>query len=147
MYRARDSLLTIPGFFPGLPRVVGTCCTSRTCVHEEDSMRINTCLSGAAQRDLGLIALAGLLVFILSVKLELSEALFAWTRRGERFQLDELMVLLLFFASASAWFAWRRGSESRREVARRIAVEAELNDALVRNRELARGALAVQVAG
>jgi len=54
-----------------------------------------------------------------------------------RFQLDELPGVLLFLASALAWYAWRRMTQAREELSRRREIEARLREALAQNRELA----------
>jgi glucose-6-phosphate-specific signal transduction histidine kinase len=76
--------------------------------------------------------------------LELSEAVLAWTRPRERFQLDELPGVLLFLASALAWYAWRRVGEARQEIALRQRTETQLRAALTQNRELAHAGVRMQ---
>jgi len=80
----------------------------------------------AAGRDLGLVAAATAVVVFISIQVELSETLLAWTRPWESYQLDELPGILLFVAAALAWFAWRRAAEARAELARRIARERDI---------------------
>jgi len=99
---------------------------------------------GAMPRDLAWLIGATLLAAALSVRFELSETLLSWTRPWERYQLDELPGILLFVAVALAWFAWRRASEARAELARRRAAERELAGALDDNRRLARSYVKVQ---
>ncbi len=81
---------------------------------------------------------------ILCVWLELSEAVLAWTRPYERFQLDELPGVLLFLAVALTWYAWRRAREARVELDLRKRTEAKLRAVLLQNRELAQASLRVQ---
>ena len=73
----------------------------------------------------------------LCTQIDLSERLSAWAQPRERFQLDELPLVLLFFACALVWFAWRRVREARAEVARRLRAEASLQQAFDQNRRLA----------
>jgi signal transduction histidine kinase len=98
----------------------------------------------AAGRDLGLVAVATAIVVFISIQVELSEALLAWTRPWESYQLDELPGILLFVAVALAWFAWRRAGEARVELAQRTALEQDLAAALVDNQRLSQSHVSVQ---
>ena len=95
-------------------------------------------------RDLVLVALVTLAVGLLSVQLELSEAVFHWTRRWEHVQLDELPAVLLALAASLAWFARRRYQDAKAELVRRRAAELQLAGLLADNRRLARSYLQVQ---
>ena len=87
----------------------------------------------------------GAVIFaLLSVRLELSEHLLAWTQPHERYQLDELPGVLLFIACGLAWYAWRRVAEVRDELALRRDVEGRLREALAENRKLAMAAVSKQ---
>jgi signal transduction histidine kinase len=107
-------------------------------------MRSEDASRNKAWRDLVAVIVATLIVGTLCVRFEVSETLLAWTRPHERFQLDEVPAVLLFVAVALAWHAWRRVGETRAELARRLAIEARLREALVANRELARRGVAMQ---
>lgn len=98
----------------------------------------------SAKRDLIGIALATLAVAAVSVHFELSEALLQWMQRWEAYQVDELPGVLLFLATAMAWFAWRRVRETRAELQRRVALEAALETALEANRRLSRAQVTLQ---
>lgn len=98
----------------------------------------------AARRDFGWIVAAAISVIFVSIHFELSETLLAWTRPWERYQLDELPVILLFVALALAWFAWRRMLEAQAELARRVALEKELAGALAGNQRLSQSHVQVQ---
>jgi len=100
--------------------------------------------SAVAWRDLALVALATALFAIISVRLELGESVSAWTRARERYQLDELPGVLLILALGLAWFAWRRAGDIRRELSRRLAMEAQLTAALSENRRLERANVRIQ---
>jgi len=76
--------------------------------------------------------------------LELSEAVLAWTRPRESYQLDELPGVLVFLASALAWYAWRRVGEARLEIELRQRTETQLREALAQNRELAHAGVRMQ---
>ncbi len=101
-------------------------------------------LPTAARRDLVLLTGGAVIFALLSVRLELSEHLFAWTRPHERYQLDELPGVLLFIACGLAWYAWRRVAEAREELALRRDVEGRLREALAENRKLAMAAVSKQ---
>jgi glucose-6-phosphate-specific signal transduction histidine kinase len=97
-----------------------------------------------ARRDLVLVAAATVVVVFISVHFELSEALLAWTRPWERYQVDEFPGILLFLAVALAWFAWRRVREARAEIGRRVALEKDLADALGEIQRLSQSNMLVQ---
>lgn len=79
-----------------------------------------------------------------SARLELVEHLFAATRRWERFQIDDLAVVLVALALGLAWFAARRYAEARREVAHRLVAEGRLSDSLAEQRRLAQRTVTLQ---
>ena len=81
---------------------------------------------------------------VFSSWLELSEAVLAWTRPRESYQLDELPGVLVFLASALAWYAWRRVGEARLEIKLRQRTETQLREALAQNRELAHAGVRMQ---
>ncbi len=97
-----------------------------------------------AHRDLVWVAAATVVVAFVSIHFELSEMLVTWTRRWERYQLDELPGVLLFVAVAFAWFAWRRVREAQAEIGRRMALEQELAAALADNQRLAHSYVQLQ---
>ena len=91
----------------------------------------------AARRDAVLIAVISIAAAIICVRLDLSEALLAWTRLHERFQLDELPAWLLVVACCLAWFSARRYIEARDQLVMRRATDARLAEALAENQRLA----------
>ena len=91
----------------------------------------------APVRELTLIVIATVVFAVLCAQIDLSEHLSAWAQPRERYQLDELPLVLLFLACALAWFAWRRMREARAELARRLRAEASLQRAFDQNRRLA----------
>jgi len=99
---------------------------------------------GASRRDLALVAACTILFMAASVVFELSEKVSTWTQPWERYQLDELPGTLLFLAVALAWFSWRRAHEARAELARRVAAQQRLADALAENRRLSLSHVCVQ---
>jgi signal transduction histidine kinase len=92
----------------------------------------------SAWRDVAFLALVTLCGGVLAAHFEISEAVFAWTRRWERWQVDELPALLMVLSVGLAWFAWRRYREAQVEIAQRRAAEARLAQLLLENRRLAR---------
>jgi two-component system sensor histidine kinase UhpB len=74
----------------------------------------------------------------------LNEALYALTRREERFQLDELPIGMLVLLICLMWLSWRRYVHARREVCARRIAEARLGAALAENRRLAQENLRIQ---
>ena len=100
--------------------------------------------SAVAWVDLALVVSATVLFALVSVHLELSEIISAWTRPHERYQLDELPGVLLVMALGLAWFAWRRAGEVHKELQLRLAIEAELTATLSENRRLERANVSIQ---
>lgn len=96
------------------------------------------------RRDLAVVALVTLCVGAFSVYVELSEAMFAVTRRWEVWQLDEIPVTLLALTLCLTWFAWRRFRDARIQLSRRQAAEALLATLLLENRRLAQQYLQLQ---
>ncbi len=92
------------------------------------------------------MVLATAAITVLSVELDLSEALRRWTAPWERFQLDELPAVLVVLAAGLAWFAVRRYLDAGRELRRRKLVEAQLEAALADNRRLSQQYVQLQEA-
>jgi len=97
-----------------------------------------------AQHDLAIIGILTAAFALLSMKLDLSESVFAWTHTREWLQLDEFPQVLLVLAGLLCWFAWRRMRELKDELARRRAAEGGLAAALAENRHLSRQAVDLQ---
>lgn len=89
-------------------------------------------------RDCALIAAVTAVCALLAIRFEWTEKIFAWTRRSESFQLDELAFVLLSLAIGLAWFSARRWRGTRRELNARLAIEAKLERTLAEQRRLAR---------
>jgi len=89
-------------------------------------------------RDVLLILAISAVLDPLVLKVDLNEALFAWTRPLEKYQLDELPFILLLTAICLIWFSWRRYREAQRELALRRVAEARLEATLSDNRRLVR---------
>src|SRR6204780_5950222 len=98
----------------------------------------------ARWRDVGVMIGVTTLSFLSSDYFNLNEALYAWTRREARFQLDELPIGMLVLLICLMWLSWRRYVQARREVCARRIAEARLGAALAENRRLPEGELRVQ---
>ena len=98
----------------------------------------------AISLELAAIAIAALVFAGFCISVDVSERLASWAQSRERYQLDELPLIMLFLAFALAWFAWRRMREARSELARRLAAEEKLQEAFARNRRLAHANLRLQ---
>lgn len=98
----------------------------------------------SARRDLFLVLLLAIAVFILAAWLEASEYLLALLRPFEFAQLDELPLMLLVLSTGLVWFARRRWLEARQELHARIAGERELEASREQLRQLTRQGLALQ---
>jgi two-component system, NarL family, sensor histidine kinase UhpB len=98
----------------------------------------------AARRDVAVVVAISVVSVFLSVKLDLSEKILAWTQPHERWQLDELPGVLLAIAVCLIWFSTRRYFEARRELDLRRAAEARLVEALAENQRLTQAYLDMQ---
>src|SRR5262249_11916545 len=87
--------------------------------------------------DLALVVAAATGCALLAIHFQWSEWLFAWTRRSESFELDELALVLLSFAVGLAWFSWRRWRGTRHELEARLTIQARLAQTLEEQRRLA----------
>jgi signal transduction histidine kinase len=94
--------------------------------------------------DVGVVIGLTALSVILAAHFQLSELLYAFTRRWESLQLDEMLIGLLVLAIGLIWLAWRRYREARSELAARQATEARLAGVLEENRRLAMEHLRIQ---
>lgn len=97
-------------------------------------------------QDTMVVVCATVVVVFICVQFDLSEALRRWTAPWERFQLDELPVVLVVLAVGLAWFAARRYIEAGRELRRREEAEAQLEAAVTNNRRLAQQYVRLQEA-
>jgi two-component system, NarL family, sensor histidine kinase UhpB len=80
----------------------------------------------------------------LSAHFQLTEALYALTRRWEYFQLDELQIGMLVLTLGLIWLSWRRYRQAGRELHARELAEARLAGVLADNRKLAQEHLRIQ---
>jgi len=92
--------------------------------------------SASAWLDLVCVLALTAIVAVLSIHFEVSELTYRWSRRLERFQVDELPATLCVLALGCAWLAWRRWRELQRELVRRRALEAQAARLLDDNRRL-----------
>lgn len=84
------------------------------------------------------------LSIIVAAHFQLTETLYALTRRWEYFQLDELPIGLLVLAIGLIWLSWRRYRQAGRELDARHVAETRLAGVLADNRKLAQEYLRVQ---
>jgi len=98
----------------------------------------------SARRDIAVLVVVSIAATAVFAKLNLSEALFRWTRPHEDIQLDELPFVLLIFAIGLIWFSWRRYFEAQHELVMRQVFESKLESALEENRRLAQQYIATQ---
>jgi len=100
--------------------------------------------TGSGRRDFAWVVVVSIVAAVICDWLNVSEALFAWARTRERFQLDELPPILLVVALCMVWFSVRRYREAARELTGRRRAEQELRVALADNRRLARQYVEIQ---
>ena len=110
----------------------------------QDQSPMSTTDHFSLRRDLAAVVLIPAFVAAFAVYVELNEVLFAYTRRWEVLQVDELPVTLSALTLCLAWFAWRRFLDARRQLERRRVAEARLETLLLENRRLAQQYLQVQ---
>jgi two-component system, NarL family, sensor histidine kinase UhpB len=95
-------------------------------------------------RDVAVVIGITALGILCSDYFNLNEALYALTRREERFQIDELPIGVLVLLICLMWLSWRRYVHARREIAARRTAEERLGAALAENRRLAQENLRIQ---
>ena len=95
-------------------------------------------------RDIMVVIGITALSIIFSAYFNLNEALYTLTRRGERYQVDELPIGMLVLLICLMWLSWRRYQQARRELHARQIAEAQLGVALAENRQLAQENLRIQ---
>jgi two-component system sensor histidine kinase UhpB len=95
-------------------------------------------------RDIMVVIGVTALSIIVSAYFNLNEALYTLTRRGERYQLDELPIGVLVLVICLTWLWWRRYAQARRELHGRRIAEARLGVALAENRQLAQENVRIQ---
>jgi two-component system, NarL family, sensor histidine kinase UhpB len=88
-------------------------------------------------RDAILVAIVTIATWVLCGLFNVTELLRRLTAPYERYQLDELPVVLLILGLGLTWFAMRRNREARREIMLRKSAERQLAAALADNRRLA----------
>jgi hypothetical protein len=76
-----------------------------------------------ARNDLIVLAVVGIVLYGLLVRIEAFERFYAWSRTHETWQLDEVLFAIALFAVASAFYALRRWQDLRAEISRREAAE------------------------
>ncbi len=81
-----------------------------------------------------------------AARLELIEWLFTHTRSYERFQVDELAIVLFALALGLTWFALRRYGDALREMQRRNEAQSQLAESLAEQRRLAQRYVLLQEA-
>src|SRR5207249_11570809 len=74
--------------------------------------------------DLAIVLVTAVACGWIAADFELIERLFTLTRRWERFQVDELAIVLVALAIGMSWFALRRYADARRELAMRNEAQA-----------------------
>jgi two-component system sensor histidine kinase UhpB len=84
---------------------------------------------------LGVIALVACFA-TLALHFELSERLLPWLKQNESWQLDELPLTLLVLSLGLVWFAFRRVSDTQRELRDREAAQQQVTTLLTHNRDL-----------
>jgi two-component system, NarL family, sensor histidine kinase UhpB len=97
-------------------------------------------------RDTAAVIAITVLSVAVAVHFDLNEALYALTRRGERFQIDELPIGMLVLLICLVWLSWRRYRHARSELHAREMAEARLARVVAENRELAQENLRIQEA-
>jgi two-component system, NarL family, sensor histidine kinase UhpB len=108
------------------------------CIYVVIREHIRSESSASIVRDLAVVGGGTLLCAVLAIHFDWTETLFAWTRRSESFQLDELTFVLLALAIGLAWFSARRWRGTYRELHARLDLQGRLAQTLDEQRRLAR---------
>jgi two-component system, NarL family, sensor histidine kinase UhpB len=98
----------------------------------------------SSRRDIIIVIGITTLSIVCADYFDLNEALYAVTRRAERFQIDELPIAMLVLLICLMWLSWRRYVHARREIGARLVAEERLAAALIENRRLAQENLRIQ---
>ena len=75
-------------------------------------------------RDTAIVIAVTVISVVASAHFNLSETLYALTRRAERFQIDELPIGVAVLLCGLIWLSWRRYRQACRELGARRAAEA-----------------------
>ncbi len=94
-------------------------------------------VQSSSRRDLAVVAVFTLGIFVLFSVLELNEWMAALTGPLEAYQLDELPLTVLAMAVGLIWFSWRRTKQVKQ-------VQTQLARALEDNRRLSQQSIQVQ---
>ncbi len=78
-----------------------------------------------AIRDAVAIVLLGVAVYVASLRYDIVEQLLQFLRRHESWQLDEIIVVMIYLVAAGGFFVWRRRNELLQQVEAREAAENE----------------------
>jgi two-component system, NarL family, sensor histidine kinase UhpB len=97
-----------------------------------------------ALRDLALVIVLSVAVFLVAGIIELNEKVLEWTRPFEAWQIDEVPEMLLAFAIGMGWFAMRRRTEVRSEMALRLDAQNRTDELLNQNQALTQRLLMLQ---
>jgi signal transduction histidine kinase len=98
----------------------------------------------SVRRDLACVLAVTVFAAALCTRFDVGELTYSFTRRFERFQLDEFPPTLVVLALGLAWFAWRRYRESQRELLHRRVLEEQAERLLADNRRLASESIGAQ---
>jgi hypothetical protein len=78
-----------------------------------------------AVRDLVIIALLALVLFLVSAAFDLFNRIIEWVYTHDTWQLDELFTVALYLVAAGIVYGWRRNRELIAQIGRRERAEAE----------------------
>jgi hypothetical protein len=84
-------------------------------------------------QDACLVAIATIVCSLLAIRFEWAERFFAWSRRWESFEVDELAFVLLVLSLGLTWFSARRWRAAQRELERRLDLERAAQQGSVLN--------------
>jgi PAS domain S-box-containing protein len=82
--------------------------------------------SSAASKDLVIICLGSLVVFVLAIRFEVYERFAAWAALHDDWLVDDVVVVLILLGFAAGIFSWRRLRELKIQVDRRETAESLL---------------------
>jgi two-component system sensor histidine kinase/response regulator len=79
-----------------------------------------------ATRELVLIAVAAVILFVFAARVDLLDAIVDWLHKHDEFEFDEFIIVMLFLSIAMTVFSFRRYKELRRGMRRRRVMEEAL---------------------
>lgn len=89
-------------------------------------LQLSLILSNRVYSDLAILLFISTVILLAAYHYDATEALQEWSRRHERYEIDEILSLTLVLSIAFAVFSWRRIAELRVEITKRNRAEESM---------------------